>query len=374
MNKTIKIILSLVVLALIIWAGYTYTQKLEVGSDETIKIGVILPLTGELASYGEGVKNAINLAVEQSEFKDEIQIIVEDDHSCLSPNAVSAVQKLINLDKVEGIIGSLCTGSTLAITPIAEENKIIVISPSSTGKNLTEAGEYVFRTIASDADKSIAVANYAYNKGFRKAVLLFDSTQDALVSQKDDVKLAFKNLGGEIIIEESFATSDRDFRSQLNKIKNIDEDIIFVSAIPEALGIILKQAENLELDTQFVSTETSAGTKELVDIAGLSAEGLIFPFATTPDNLEYNKFIEDYKTKYGVEPTAYAAEGYDAAMLLIKALFASDGTAESIKDELFKVGKNYYGASGLITFDQNGDVQKPMVIRKIENGQFVDIQ
>jgi len=375
MNKTTKTILGLVVLILIIGGIYFLNQKTSGPvSDETIKIGVILPLTGELATYGEGVKNAIDLAVEKSGFKDKIQIIAEDDHGCLSPDAVSAAQKLINLDKVTAIIGSLCTGSSLAIAPITEQNKLILIAPTATGKNLTDAGEYVFRTIASDADKSIAVANYAFEKGFRKVALLFDSSQDALVSQRDDVKEAFTKLGGQVVVEESFVTKDRDLRSQLIKVKNTDADVIFISAIPETLGVALKEAETLGLTTQFISTETSAGTQMVIDLAGTSSENLIFPFATTPENVEYNNFINDYKTAYGVEPTVYAAEGYDAGMLLIKSLFASDGTTDDIKKELFKIGNNYYGASGVITFDQNGDVQKPMVIKTIKNGQFVEVE
>lgn len=374
MSKNTKVIIGVIVVAAVALIGYLIYKPGVPTTKEPIKIGVVLPLTGDLATYAEGVRNAINLAVENSDSKNKVQIIVEDDHGCLPPDAVSAAQKLINLDKVKAIIGSLCTGATLAIAPIAEQNKVIVIAPSATGKNLTNAGEYVFRTIASDADKSIAVAKYAYNKGFRKAALLFDSSQDALVSQRDDVKTTFTSLGGQIVIEESFISSDKDLRTQLNKIKNSNADVIFISALPDTVGLALKQARTLSINTQFISTDTSGGTKPVIDIAGSSAEGLIFPFATTPSNKEYTDFINNYKSKYGVEPSAYAAEGYDAAMILIKAMFASNGTADSIKYQLFKIGKNYYGASGVITFDQNGDVQKPIVIKTVKDGQFIEVQ
>lgn len=371
MDKTAKIIIGLIVIVVLVWAGYSLTKPREIAP---IKIGAILPLTGDLATYAEGMRNAINLAVENSGMKDKVQVIFEDDHGCLPTDAVSAVQKLINLDKVDGILGTMCTGSTLAIAPITEQNKIIVIAPSATGKNLSTAGDYVYRVIASDVDKSIAVAKYAYGKEYRKAALLFDSGQDALVSQRDDVKKTFSDLGGQIAIEESFISKDKDLRSQLSKIKNADPEIIFVGAMPDTLGLILKQAKDLGIKSVFISTDTSGGTQPVIDIAGDATNGLIFPFATTPDNKEYAAFINIYKTKYGQEPPAYAAEGYDAAMLLVKSLAISDRTAEKIKNELQTTGQNYYGASGIITFDENGDVQKPMIIKAIQNGQFVEIQ
>lgn len=371
MDKTAKIIIGLIVIVVLVWAGYSLTKPREIAP---IKIGAILPLTGDLAAYAEGIKNATNLAVENSGLQDKIQIIFEDDHGCLPADSVSAVQKLINLDKVDGILGTMCTGSTLAIAPITEQNKVIVIAPSATGKNLSTAGDYVFRTIASDADKSIAVAKYAYGKGYRKAALLFDSAQDALVSQRDDVKTVFTNLGGQIAIEESFVSKDKDIRTQLSKIKNVNVDVIFVGAMPDTLGLILKQAKDLGIKSVFISTDTSGGTQPVIDIAGNAAEGFIFPFATTPDNKENADFINSYKAKYGIEPPAYAAEGYDAAMLLIKSLAISERTPENIKNELQTIGQNYYGASGIITFDKNGDIQKPMIIKTIQNGQFVEIQ
>lgn len=368
-----KLITAIIIIAIIVIAGYFLLSKPV--SSEPIKIGAILPLTGDLAAYAEGVKNAVNLAVENSGMQDKIQVIFEDDHGCLPADAVSAVQKLINLDKVDGIFGTMCTGSTLAIAPITEQNKIIAISPSATGKNLSDAGQYVFRTIASDADKSIAVAKYAYNKGYKKAALLFDSGQDALASQGDDVKKAFSDLGGQIVIEESFVSKDKDLRSQLSKIKSANPEIIFVGAMPETLGLILKQAKDLGIKSVFISTDTSGGTQPVIDVAGNAAEGLIFPFATTPNNKEYTDFINAYKARYGSEPSAYAAEGYDATMLLIKALAdTSDRTSENIKAELQSIGQNYYGASGVITFDENGDVQKPMIIKTIKGGQSIEVQ
>lgn len=380
MNKN-KIILWIVVTVVVVAGGYYLLKNKNLtlttnptSTTKPIKIGAILPLTGDLATYGEGVKNAVNLAIENSGIKDKIQIIFEDDLTCTPANDISAAQKLINLDKVHGIIGTICSGALLAIAPITEQNKLIVISPSATSKSITNAGDYVFRVIASDADKNVAVAKYAYNKGYKKAVLFYDAAQDAMVQQKADVKETFAGLGGTIVVDQSYKTGDRDFRSQLAKIKQSDADVIFMGGLPKEAALAIKQARELGIKLPFIATETSMGTQDMIDVAGSAAEGLVFPFATTPDNKESKDFIANYKAKYGKEPPAYAAEGYDATMLLIKAITKSDRTPEDIQKQLFKVGSNYYGASGIITFDQNGDVQKLMIIKTIKDGQFVEIQ
>ena len=373
MDKTTKTIVAIAVALIVIIGGYfVYKDSSQPASTEPIKIGAILPLTGDLATYGEGIKNAANLAIENSGMKDKIQIIFEDDQTCTPTNDVSAAQKLINLDKVNGIVGPICSGSTLAVAPITEQNKLTIISPVATSKSITNAGNYIFRTIASDADKSIAVTKYAYKKGYKKAALFYDAAQDAMVQQKADTKETFVGLGGAIVADQSYKTGDKDFRTQLTKIKQSDADVIFIGGVPKEAALAIKQARELGIKLPFIATETSLGTQDVIDVAGSAADGLVFPFSTTPDNKESKDFIADYKAKYGQEPPAYAAEGYDATMLLIKAIAKSDRTPEDIQKQLFKVGNNYYGASGLITFDKNGDVQKPMIIKMIKNDQFIN--
>ena len=370
--KNIVIVL-IAVIALVAVIGYLLRNKSlnNLSSGNSIVIGSVLPLTGEQAVYGEGIKNAINLAVDQSGAK--VKVIFEDDHGCVQADAVSAAQKLISIDKVKSIVGAFCSGATLAILPVTEKNKVILISQSATSKNLTGAGHYFFRTIASDADMSKTIAKYAYDKGYVKGAVIFDSSQDAVVSQKDDVEKTFVTLGGQIVSEESYIKgNDKDFRSQLTKIWSAKPDVIFVGATPDALALILKQARTLGITSIFVGTDTSEGTQQVVDLAGKLSDGLVFPFAPTPSGKEYNDFIKSYKDKYGQEPPAYAAEGYDAMTLLIKAVLASKGgTSDDIKSKLQQIGQGFAGASGVISFESNGDVQKPEEVMVFKDGKPV---
>lgn len=373
MENLKKVLIGLIVVAVfVIVLGYLFYKKdTDKLSSTPIVIGSVLPLTGDFAVYGEGIKNAINLAIDRNDVN--AKVIFEDDHGCVPADAVSAAQKLINIDKVKSIVGAFCSGSTLGILPISDANKVILISPSATSKSLSGKGLYFFRTVASDADKSKAVAKYSYGKGYKKGALFFNASQDAAVSQKDDVKKTFEEMGGQIVAEESYISdNNKDFRSQLTKIWSFKPDVIFVGTAPDALALILKQARSLGITSIFVATDTTGGTQQVVDLSGKLSEGLVFPFAPTSSGKEYTDFVISYKSKYGKEPPAYAAEGYDAMTLLLKAVLASkDKTSESIKGQLRLIGHGYAGASGVISFDSKGDVQKPIAVMMFKDGKAI---
>lgn len=380
MNKKISLFIGLLVIAVIAVGGFvSFGKKPHSVQQGTIKIGAILPLTGNLATYGESMKNAVSLAVAQSGQKN-VQVTFEDDSGCVVKEAISAAQKLIIINKVDAIVGTACSSSTLGVASVSEKNKIVVVSPSSSSKSITTAGTYVFRTIASDADKVVAVTQYAYDKGYRKAAILYDQSGDAFVQEQKEVKNVFPKLGGKVVIEESFIAinndfkSQSDFRTQLTKVKSSDVDVIFIASLPKEGALIIKQARELGITLPFIATDTSIATEDVIDTAGSAAEGLVFPFSATPTNSGYAHFVKAYKAKYHSDPTAFAPESYDATMLLIKSIAQGDRSGDSIATQLMKTGNNFDGASGIITFDQNGDVQKPLVIRTVKNGQFVDLK
>lgn len=365
-SKIVIVIVIVIVVIIGIWYGVSRKPK-----EEVIKIGAILSLTGDLSKYGEGVKNAINMAIEDSELTERSILIIEDDHSCVPKDSVSAAHKLIDIDKVDVIIGPLCSSSTLSVAPIAEENRTILISPSATSSSITTAGDYIFRTIISDKLKSIKVAEFAYAKNYKKGGLLHNIANDSFVQQREDVREAFTGLGGGIVVEESFQTQETDFRSQLTKIKNSDTEIVFFAAWPKEIGLFLKQAKEMGIDLPFISADAVTEDPDVIEIGGEAAEGVLYAFHTTPENKEYRDFVAVYKEKFGEEPPAYCAEAYDAVILAIQAIKENDGTKEGRKNKLYQVGQNYVGASGEITFDENGDVSKPFIIKAIKNGQFV---
>lgn len=256
--------------------------------------------------------------------------------------------------------------------PITEAKNVVVLT-SSSGKKITGAGKYIFRTYASDADKNVALAQYIYNKGYRKVAFIHDSSQDASVSQRDDTKEEFIKLGGQVVANESFLSKDKDLRTQLNKIKSSGAEIVFIGGLPDGLVLLLKQIKELGITSVIASTESSIDIS-LLALAGQSAEGLIIPAGVPSTNKEVKDFATLYKAKYNNEPKLFSAEAYDATMLAISAGLTSDGSGPSIKSQLEKIGQKYQGASGEISFDKNGDVKKPIIMKKVVGGKLVDVE
>lgn len=360
-NKTIYLVIGIIVIIAIIWISISMQGQGE------IKIGVILPLTGDLAPYGEGAKNAITMALEDSGLKNKIELIIEDDLVCDSIEDVSAVNKLIEINKVDAILGPVCSSSVHAVLPITEEAKILVVSPAAESESLSGAGNYFFRTIASDASKSKLSAEFAYNKGYTRTAILFDSSNDAFVYETENFKKVFEELGGEIVKEESFSDS-KDFRTQLTKIKNSNADVVFLSCFPEETSLAINQMTELGISLPIIGTEAS---ESLLSLGKDVPEGFAFPTTIAPTNEKHLEFNEKYKTRFGKDAMLYTTESYDAAFLLIKAIEKSDKTTESIKENLYSLGQDYQGVSGVITFEENGNVIKPVIMKIFKDGQFV---
>jgi branched-chain amino acid transport system substrate-binding protein len=369
-----KKVLILLLGAVIVGVSFLLViSKKDVTTERKIKIGAVLPLTGGgLSPYGQSAQNAILLAIEKSGVKDKVELVVEDDKGCQAKEAATAAQKLIDVDHVVAIVGPMCTSPALAIAPIAEAKKIVVLT-SASGKTVTQSGDFIFRTYMSDATKNIALATYVYAKGYRKAAFIHDASQVGSVSQRDDTKEEFIRLGGTVVADESFVAKDKDLRTQLQKIKNSKPDIIFIGGLPDELVLILKQVQELHITSPVASTEASIDPS-LLRLAGTAGEGLLIPADVSPTNMEVSTFVANYKAKYSAEPKLFSAETYDATLLAIRAAMASDGSGESIKANLEKLGQKYIGASGEISFDKNGDVKKPVIIKQVINGKLVEVK
>ncbi|AKM77979.1 MAG: Extracellular ligand-binding receptor [Candidatus Wolfebacteria bacterium GW2011_GWC2_46_275] len=374
MNKITKSVLLIAVATLILGGSYSVYKKQGGSEEQMIIIGAVLPLSGDYAPYAEGSRNAAIMAIEDSGMQDRVKFIVEDDKGCMPVGGVSAAQKLINIDKVNALYGPMCSSEALSVAPLTEPVKIPMVIAAATSKTLSGAGNYIFRTIASDSVRSYAVAKYAYEKGFKKAAFMFDNSQDALVQEKNDAKEAFVSAGGEAVLEDSFGGKDMDFKTQLSKIKASGADVVFIGASYKQVALMVKQAREMKISVQFVSTDESVDIKEFFVTGGSYVEGVIAPAMVKPSTEESKTFAARYKARFGVDATIYTAEGYDAMMLLLKAIKEEGMSGDEIKAGLLKVGNNYPGASGIITFNEKGDVTKPAVVKVAKNGVFEEIK
>lgn len=333
-------------------------------NSDTIKIGVILPLTGDAAAWGIPPKNGAELAAEEINNAGgingrKIKLIVED-AACDPNKGVAAMNKLITIDKPVAVVGAVCSSVTLAIAPIAERNKTVLISPASTNPQITNAGDYIFRVIPSDELRGKVFAEHIYNKeGLRKAAVIYINN-DGGKGNVQTFEKYFTQMGGEILTSQSYAPDAKGVKTQLLKIKEAKpEFILAISQIQDAV-IVLKNAKEMNLNLPFYFQTEALEDPKVQELAGDAAKGATYITFAKEDSPAIEEFNNSYKEKYGKEPELFAAEAYDAVMLIEGAL----KTGEDIKSYLNDV-KGFSGASGNISFDENGDVDKKLVIKKL---------
>jgi len=341
---------------------------------EPIKIGTLSPLTGAAASYGKKLTQAVDLALEEANAEggvngQKLMAIHEDDK--LDPKAaVSAAQKLVSVDKTPVIIGAVASSATLAVAPVAQKNEVVLITPISSADKISESGDYVFRIAPSDALQARDAAAWMQESGYKKAAVLFVNN-DYGVGLRSAFEKEFAQRGGVVVAAEGFAQGAKDVKSQLAKIQQAQPEAMFVPSYIEEAVVMLTQRKGLGLKAQVFGTDPFHDPT-LLENAGDAANGVWFMDVAGGSGPAFDAFAKAYKAKYNMDAEIIAAESYDAAVAIIKAVETAGSTdPAAIKDALHKV--KFDGASGRIEFDANGDVPTKKFQRyAIEAGQYVE--
>jgi ABC-type branched-subunit amino acid transport system substrate-binding protein len=370
MKKKITII-SLVVI--IIFAGIIIYFNQREKEAEVIKIGAILPLTGSGGFWGENARKGILLALEKINNngginKKRVEVIFEDSKSV--PNeAVNAFRKLIDVDKIQCSIVDMISSNVLAVAPIAEEKKVVIISPGASSPDITNAGKYTFRNWPSDALQGEELAKITFSKGFRKVGILY--IENAFGNSLNNVfTKTFKEFGGFVIVSESFKQGESNFKSQIAKIKVVNPEAIVIFTYPPEGAKLIKQIKEAGIKAQLFST---AEIEDPIISKMNEAEGLIYLIPETPDSTQKERaeFLQAYREKYKEDPGIVADVAYDAFNILCKVISEYGNYGPAIQRGLTNI-KNYRGASGIITFDENGDIVKPFKVKIIKNHKFTN--
>lgn len=363
----------IVVVALAIGLIVTQTKK----ELEEIKIGAILPLTGDAASWGAMGKEGIDLAIDDINHNGgikskKLRVIYEDTRAEPS-QGVNAVQKLINIDKVSVIIGDIVSETTLAIAPIAEKNKVVILSPTASAPKISDAGNFIFRIWPSDIAEGTVIANFAYKDNkFRNIAILYIKN-DYGIALKDVFTKVFTNLGGQIVISIGYNPDEIDVRSHLSKINKADPDSIYLVSYYKDAAFVFKQAKEMGIKKQFLGT-TAIEEPKLLELCGNAADGVIYPMSTgyNADSPEIvvQQFKKDFRAKYSKDPGFVAAQCYDAVKIIAWAIEKAGNKGYKIQKVLSTL-KGYKGITGETSFNEKGDVIKPTIIKYIKDGKFL---
>ena len=344
----------------------------EVKAPVEVIFGWLGALTGSAASIGVPVKDAVALAVDEINANNLIpgktlKVIYEDD-ACDPKKSATATQKLVGVDKVTAIVGGLCSGAVLADAPIAEENKVLMMSYSATNPKIKDAGNYIFRNVPSDNGQGVQAAGLVKALGAKKAAIIYGQNDWATGLMNVFTAEAAK-LNLEIVATESYAPDATDFRTQLAKIKAAKTEALYMLSYPAETVLVLKQVSQAGLKIPIVGAD---GSKDdaVISGAGKAAEGLILTQPGVPKSPELEKFAAAFKAKYGKEFSVYTPEAYDVVYVFAKACAATDCTSTAMKDYLYTMGP-YAGASGTYEFDKDGEVSKQYDYFQVKNGTWV---
>lgn len=342
-----------------------------------IKLGLVLTLTGTGSQFGTAAQKGAGLAVEQLNKAGKVHVdtVVQDDQGTAT-SAVSAVKQLIETQGIKAIVGTSGSVAGVPSAPIANSNKVVMLSPWVSAPSFTSDGGYTLRTHLIITTLENQMGKYASTKlGVKHIAVMYANTVDAQAAA-GAFQAAFKAGGGDIVDTEVVPPGTTDLHSQLAKIAGHHPDSLYVFLINGTdMANAFKQAQSVGLKVRFFGPNT-VNTPDFIKAAGSAAEGTTFAvpgFDINSDTPAVKDFVTAFTAKYGSAPDIVAANAYDDTNLLVQAIQAVgyDGTA--IRTWLHGV-KDYPGVSGTFSFDARGDVVgKSIEIMTVKDGKFVPL-
>jgi branched-chain amino acid transport system substrate-binding protein len=344
-----------------------------------IRIGLITPLTGDVKTFGESVKNSFEIAVDEANRAGgvagmKIVPVVVDDRNDPT-EASNAANLLIHQHKVRAIIGSVTSKATIPVSDMAQSGKVPAISPTATNPKVTVADgkrkDFMFRACFIDPFQGKVMARFAretLSKG--NAAVLFDASNDYSKGIAEFFSEAFKGLGGTVGAYESYGRDDVDFSALLTKVKASGADVLFLPDYYNKVGLIAKQAREKGIKAALIGPD-GWDSPDLVKIAGEAIEGGYFSNHYSPDDTrpEVVAWVKKYKEKFGQTPDALGTLAYDATNLMLEAIRKANGDDPIKIREALASLKGFKGVTGESAMDGNGDAVKSAVILQISGGR-----
>ena len=344
---------------------------------ETIKIGFLGALTGDVAMFGKPTLEGMKMAAEELNagggvLGKKIQIVEADDRGDKQEGA-SVTQKLISRDNVIAIVGDPTTGITKVAAPIAQKAQIVLLSAGATGPGVVENGEFIFRNTLLDSIAIPACIDFfAKDMGYGKVAVVTSDNNDYSVALSRTFLTAAKNHGIRIIADEKIKDGDKDFSAQVTNIKATKPDVIFFSGYYTEGALFMKEARKQGLKINMFGGDGLFSPK-LMELGGSAVEGSMLALGFSPEQATpvAAKFVEGFKSRYGAEPGLYAAQGYDAILLLAYAIKSANSPDPKLFKESLARIKKFEGVSGTISMQANREpIKSPLALLEVKGGKF----
>ncbi len=363
-----------ILIASLVIAGLLSACQPQSGAGDKVRIGVFMSTTGSTANFGISSVNGIKMAADEINAAGgingkQVELLVQDDRSDAS-EAATIVTKFVTQDQVNAVIGEVASSRSIAAAPIAQNAKIPMLTPSSTNPEVTKKGDFIFRSCFIDPYQGAAIAQFAAKTlGAKTAAIMVDRKNDYSTGLEKVISEVFTKFGGKIVATQSYQEGDQDFNAQLTSLKGSNPEVIFVPGYYNDVGLIAKQARDKGITVPLIGGD-GWDSEQLYKIGGTALNGSYFtnhysPFDTDPRVV---KFVNDYKKRYNSTPDALAATAYDAANIMFDAIKRSKSlSGPDIRDALAATNA-FPGVTGTVTFNQNRDAVKPIVMIEIKDG------
>lgn len=382
--RKIKVFSLLLAVAMTCAAFVGCAGNADAGVD-TIKIGLIAPLTGDVAVYGMAARNGAELFVNELNEAGgidgkEVELIMYDDKGDAT-EAVNAYNKLVTSDEVLAIIGAVTSTPTIAVAQTSVADNVPLLTPTATHEDVTSYGNNMFRSCFIDALQGISMATMAVDSlNAKTAAIIYNDSDAYSKGLMESFTAKAEELGLEIVATEAYATGDVDYKAQLTNIMAASPEVIFVPDYYNTVYKIAQQAKEMGNTARLLGVDGVDGVLSIEGADASCLEGMRFSNhydVNDPSELVQN-FRKAFEDAYGEVPNAFASLGYDGAKILCAAIEGAinDGvdpepTADFYQAVIDKLdATDIVGVTGPITYDENNNPQKVCAIIEIVNGEY----
>ncbi|MBN2005438.1 MAG: ABC transporter substrate-binding protein [Anaerolineae bacterium] len=351
------------------------------GGGSAVKIAILAPLSGDVATFGQSTRDGAMLAVEEWNAKGgvngkQIEVVVEDSQ-CNAEAAVSAANKVIDQDGVKFIIGEVCSSASIPVSEIATTKTVFQISPTSTNPSVTVSEDgttkpTIFRACFIDPFQGKVAAKFALsNLGAKTAAVFLDQGNDYVRGLAEVFIAEFEAGGGKVLVKETYTGDDSDFSAILTKVKDENPDILYLPDYYSTVNLIGAQAKEKGITAVLLGGDGWDSS----DLDRAAVDGGYFTnhFSDQDTRAIVQDFVKKYTDKYGAAPDALAALAYDAANILFKGMDAA-GKADpvAVAQELEK--GTFDVVSGSVSYDAQHNPVKAAVVLQVKDGavSYVD--
>jgi len=348
------------------------------GAADTVKIGLLAPLTGFAAADGLSVLNSVQLAVERVNqdgglLGRQVELVYYDDRAD-GKEAVALSRKLIQQDRVAGVVGGSYSTPSRAVAPIFEDEEIPFVAAYAVHPDITKAGKYCFRNgfLGMVEGKSAGYVSVELLKAKKIALLTSDNDFGRTLAEGFKAYLGNQGKAAQIVFEQTYPFKEKDFKPYLSKVKEANPDILFASGYYFQTGPIVQQARELGLNVQILGEE-GADSPKFLEIAGASAEGFVIVTNLDRDDPRpvVQDFLKTFEQRYQIQPDMVGASAYDAFMIICDGIRRAGATDGPAIQQAIAATKDYNGLTGVLKgFTDIGEVVKEVQVQIVKDGRF----